>query len=264
MGKKIFPPLCKSAIRRAFWPVMGIVVVLTAVLAWSADETGWAQKLREYLKASRAEHDHNIAQWKEVAAWTFDDGKMPEAFKVYDGQWEVKDGRLRAASGKEDGNRTIKIADCKWATFRLEFDATLRAKPGAPADQICDIGILLNAAPDTGDFQNGYALLTATYGNQATVLYRLYIPYARTEWSPIVPGKTHHILLEVVKPHIRFWVDGRVVLEAWERAGKAGHGADASDFLDMDPGRAIALHTYDTILEVDNLRILVPEGPAKP
>ena len=265
MGKHDFLLVGRHMIRRAFWPAMGSVVILAVTVAVLADERAestWALRLRKYLEASRAEHDHNIAQWQEVAAWSFDDGKMPESFRVYDGQWEVKNGRLRAVSGKQDGNRVITIADCRWPAFRLEFEASLQAKPGVPADRICDIGVLFNADAETGHFRDGYAVLTGTYFNQATVLYRLYIPYARTEWSPIVPGKTHRIALEVVKPHIRFWVDGRIVLEAWERSGKAG--ANASDFLDMDPRRVIALHTYDTIMEVDNLRILVPADKVKP
>jgi len=237
----------------------GFMLILAATFSLHADEPAGSARtdqLKKYLELSRAEHNHHITNWQEAAAWTFDDGKMPVEFRVYDGQWEVSDGRLRAFSGKQDGNRVIKIADCKWPAFRLEFDATLRAKSGAPTDQVCDIGILLNADPETGHFRDGYGVLAGTYFNQATVLYRLYIPYARTEGQFIVPGKVHHIVLEVVKPHIRFWMDDRIVLEAWERAGKAG--ADPSDFLDMDPKRVIALHTYDTVMEVDNLRILVP------
>ena len=58
----------------------------------------------------------------------------------------------------------------------------------------------LRADDATGHFRDGYAFLAGTYGNQASVFYRLYIPYARTEWSPVVPGKTQRVVLEVVKP----------------------------------------------------------------
>jgi hypothetical protein len=230
-------------------------------VAATPSDTEWAGKLKDYLEASRSEHNHAIKSWKEAAAWNFDDGFMPAGFKVFDGKWDVAGGKLRAISGKDDDNRTIKIANCIWPAFRLEFDAALHAKPGVPAGHVCDIGILLNANADTGEFRDGYAVLAGTYYNQATVLYRLYIPYARTEWSPIVPGKTHHIVLEVVKPHLRFWIDGRIVLEAWERRGFGP--ADGSDFIEMDPKRVIALHTYDTVMEVDNLRVLVPGDAGK-
>lgn len=231
---------------------------VTGVIFSAGDSAAeWQRKLTQYLASSRSEHNHGIEKWREASAWNFDDGKMPENFRVYDGQWEVANGKLRAAGGKDDDNRTLKIAACEWPAFKVEFDASLQAKPGVNADRICDIGVLFNADAETGHFREGYGVIAGAYFNQATVIYRLYIPYARTEWSPIVPGKTHHVVLEVVKPHIRFWIDGKIVLEAWERAGKGG--ADGSDFLEMDPKRVIALHTYDSVMEVDNLRILVPE-----
>lgn len=139
----------------------------------------------------------------------------------------------------------------------------LQANAGADPDRLSDIGIRFNAEPATGAFAKGYSVITGQYGNQATVLYRLNIPYARTEWSPIVPGKRQHIALEVVSPHIRLWVDGRIVLDAWERRGL--NNRDLGDFMAMDPSKVIALCTYDNLMEVDNLRILVPpekEGQA--
>ena len=236
--------------------ILSVMLVLTmnAVCVHAAPDGS----LRKYLELSRVEHNHKITQWQEVAAWSFDDGKMPESFKTCEGRWEVKNGRLRAVSGKKDGNRVIRIANCLWPAFKLEFDARLSPNPDAPSRSVCDLIVSFNADPETGSFYDGYAMLAGVYYNQATVFYRLDIPYARTEWSPLVPGKTHHIVLEVVKPHIRFWIDGRIVLEAWERAGSAGNGTDARDFLDMDPKRVIALQTYDNVMEVDNLRILVP------
>ena len=80
-----------------------------------------------------------------MAAWNFDDGKLPADFKVFDGEWKVENGRLRAVGGRKDDNRVIKIAHCQWPAFRLEFDATLTANPGADPARICDIGIRFNA-----------------------------------------------------------------------------------------------------------------------
>jgi hypothetical protein len=245
-----------------------VVLALAAVAASTAvsisadgepSDPAWDQRLEKFLAASRGEHDHGIERWVEAAAWTFDDGKIPESFNAFEGKWEVADGQLRAVSGAPDGNRVIQIANCRWPAFRLEFDASLHANPGTPAGRICDLGVRLNADPETGDFREGYVALLGAYYNQATVIYRHFIPYARTEWSPLVAGKTHRVVLEVVKPHIRLWVDDRVALEAWEREGRAAGGDPGrGDFLDMDPRRAMALHTYDNALHVDNLRILVP------
>jgi hypothetical protein len=221
----------------------------------------WRELQEKYLQASRNEHDARVKGWTEVAAWNFDDDTLPASFRPFEGEWKVQQGSLRAMAGKKDHSRTIKIADCSWPAFRLEFDATLYPNPGDDPTRVGDIGIRFNADPATGAFAKAYTVITAQYGNQATVLYRLNIPYARTEWSPIVPGKRHHVALEVVSPHIRFWVDGRVVLDAWERSGL--NNRDLSDFMPMDPRLVMALSTYDNVMEVDNLRILVPlEKPA--
>lgn len=222
-------------------------------------DTEWEQQKAKYLRASRNEWDHRIRDWREVAAWTFEDGNMPAGFHAFTGEWVVADGKLRAVSGKPDRNRRIKIANCQWPAFRLEFDVMLQPRDGAPPDRIGDIGIGLNADPETGSFAKGYAFIAAQYIDQATVFYRLNVPYARTEWSPIEPGRQHHVMLEVVKPHLRFWVDGRVLLEGWERAGR--NSRDFSDFLEMDPDRVITLHTYDSVMTIDNLKILVPVQP---
>ena len=219
-------------------------------------ETDWAQQKAKYLQASRQEWYHHIHNWQEVAAWNFDDGKMPETFHAFSGEWVVVDGKLRAVAGKPDNGRTIKIAQCQWPTFRLEFDVMLQPIEGAPPDRIGDIGIGLNTDIETGSFAQGYAFISAQYFNQATVFYRRNVPYARTEASPIEPGRQHHVMLEVVKPHLRLWVDGRVLLEGWERSGR--NHRDFSDYMDMDPERAITLFTYDSVMTVDNLKILVP------
>ncbi len=228
------------------------------LLAQSLD-ADWFALRAKYLQGSRDEHNHHIKEWKQAAAYDFSDGKLPDSFKVFDGNWEVIDGKLTAKSGKKDGNRVIKIANCQYPAFKLEFDASLSPNPGDPADKISDIGVLLNASDSDGNFREGYGILAGTYGNQASVFYRLYIPHARTEWSPIVPGKTHHITLEVVKPHFRYWIDGKVVIDFWERTGKKG--IDNTDFMEMDPTKAMNLYTYDSVLQIDNLKISVPNDP---
>lgn len=233
--------------------------LLLPFLFGATGDKAWEQQQATYLKASRQEWNHRIVKWREVAAWTFDDGRMPADFHPFSGTWIVADGRLQAADGKPDRNRTLGIANCRWPAFRLQFDVTLEPREGARPDRIGDIGIALNADPKTGSFAEGYAFIAAQYMGQATVFYRRNVPYARTEWSPIEPGRRHEVMVEVVKPHLRLWVDGRVLLEGWERSGSKH--SDFSDFMDMDPARVITLHTYDSVMSVDNLRILVPATP---
>lgn len=229
----------------------------TTANATVADHDEWPALKKNYLNSSRREHDHRIANWKTVAQWTFEDDKLPEEFTVFDGKWDVKDGQLRAIDGEVDRNRTLGIAACKWPAFRIAFDATLTARAGNSADRICDLGIRLNADPTTGSFAKGYVAILAQYANQSAVLYRLNVPFARTEFTPIRPGVKHRVMVEVVKPHIRVWVDDKVILEAWERAGT--NNRDPRDFQEMDPQKIIAIHTYDTQLVVDNMTISVPD-----
>lgn len=217
----------------------------------------WPALKASYLASSRREHDHRLTAWEPVARWDFNDGRMPETFSVFEGQWRVEDGRLVAADGEPERNRTLGIAPCQWPAFRMTFDARLTPRPGQPADRIGDLGIRFNADPQTASFAKGYVAILAHYANQAAVIYRLNVPFVRTEFTPIKPGQTHRIMLEVVRPHIRVWVDDQVVLEGWERAGTRHR--DHSDFLQMDPEKIIAIHTWDTRLEIDNLVISVPQ-----
>ena len=225
-----------------------------------SSDTEWKQQKATFLQASRREWNHNISEWREVESWTFDDEKMPESFHVFSGEWIVKEGKLRAVSGKPDSSRVIKIAHCQWPAFRMTFDVMLEPKEGAPADRIGDIGVGLNCDPETGSFAKGYVFIAAHYFNQANVLYRRNVPYARTENSFVEPGRQHQVTVEVVKPHLRLWVDGRVLLEGWERIGLKYY--DFSDFLDMDPERIMTLHTYDSVMTVDNLKISIPVAPS--
>lgn len=238
-----------------------LVCFLAGVALAKSLDPAWNATLATYLQSSRDEHNHHVKNWKVAASYNFDDNKIPDSFKIFDGNWQVIDGKLTAKSGKKDGNRVIKIANCQWPAFKLEFDASLSANPGDPIDKISDIGVLLNASETDGSFRDGYGILAGTYGNQASVFYRLYIPAARTEWSPVLPGKTQHIMLEVVKPHFRYWVDGKIVMDYWERTGKKG--MDNNDFIDMDPAKAMNLYTYDSVLAVDNLKISVPDEKTK-
>ena len=219
-------------------------------------EQAWNAELVKFLAASRREHDHRFKSWETVADWNFDDGKMPDGFKVFEGEWEVVDGKLCANGGKPMGNRIIQFGRPQWPAMRIEFDATLTARPGELPQKICDLGIRINADPETASFAKGYVTIIGAYYNQASVIHRLNIPFARTEYKVLKPGVTHKVAVEIVKPHIRVFVDDTVVIEAWERSGTSR--INHSDFLDMDPTKILALSTYDTDLKIDNLKILVP------
>lgn len=240
--------------KTSYWTLIATFVMVLSGCG-SAPKTTVDDLRATYLASSRGEHDHRITDWKTVAAWDFDDGILPETFHIFDGQWDVAEGRLRAVSGTPEHNRIIGLTNCLWPAFRLTFDAELKPRP-EKAGLFGDIGIRLGADPDTASFAKSYVVILAHYANQASVIHRLNTPLARTEFTPIKPNTTHHITVEFIKPHIRVWVDGRVVIEAWERKGQSSR--DHSDFLDLDPKTIIALHTWDTTMLIDNLKIEVP------
>jgi hypothetical protein len=241
-------------------PVLGLVCVAAAEPRQAETDAAWTSAKADFLRLSRQEHNARITEWQEVAAWTFDDNRMPGGFAALAGQWKVEEGRLRAIGGEPMSNRIIKLGNCVWPAFKIEFDARLDSGDPSHVDKICDIILGLNCAPDTGSFAKGYALLAAHYYNQATTLYRLNIPCARVEWSPVEPGRTHRFKVEVVKPHIRLWIDDRIALDYWERAGR--NNRDGGDFLEMNPDQIMTLSTYDSLLTLDNMRICIPVGAA--
>lgn len=228
------------------WAAVSGVVAIAMVHASVAAAPGApvvpdAAGQRKYLELSRKEHDQPV-HWQPVLVMGFDDAASLQRLRVKEGRWEILKGQLQAIAGRPDENRSVLIAPCPAGPIRVEFDATLFARPDG---RVCDIGIRLNADPDTGRYDRGYGLLTATYFNQATVFYKLNIPLARTEWSPVVPGWRHHVNLEWNRGHLRFFIDKRIVLDAWDRDSP----------LAPDPTKWIGLSTYDTRMAVDNLTV---------
>lgn len=195
--------------------------------------------LAHFLDRSRAEQ-YRLPEWEVVRQWTFDDPAELEDMKPIQSEWSVRDGRIENTGGGI--SRTLLVAPCRWNPVRIEFDAILHARPDG---RVCDISIKLNADPERGRAGKGYWLVTASYWNQVTTCYRLNLPIARTEYSPIVPGKMHHVALEFLGDHLRFWVDDEVVLDAWDRQAP----------LAMDPEAWIGIGTYDTRMTIDNLTI---------
>ena len=61
----------------------------------------------------------------------------------------------------------------------------------------------------------------------------------------MVPGRRHRIVVEWTANHLRFFVDNRIVLDAWDRDTP----------LPPDPTKWIGLSTYDTRMAIYNLMI---------
>ena len=202
----------------------------------------------DYLLVGRNEVKFPVARWAPVLTVTFDDAGALKDCPVLDGAWEVKDGRLRATAG--DANRAILLGHAQGDAVRVEFDATCLADADG---RIGDISVMIDTTPEKGYFRKGYALTTGSYYNTCTSFYRQGKKLARTEYSPLETGKTYHVSVEVCRGHLRYWLDDRIILEAWDAAP-----------LPLDEKLWVGIRTWATLLTVDNLMISRAEEATKP
>lgn len=250
----------QTVLRRQMMPVTGRVILVLglAVLAcWagrSALYSRGTKKLppvpdaasqRHYLELARSEHGIPPA-WQPLHSYTFDNPADLRTFRICEGEWKIDGGKLLATRGAAENYRTLLIAPCPAGPSRIEFDAVLSPRPDG---RIGDIYLRFNADPATGSSARGYGMMVARYYNQDTVCYKLNQPIARTEWSPIISGKRHHIAAEWTAVHLRLFVDDRVVIDAWDRDKPIA----------PDPQKWLGLAVYDTPLAIDNLVISVPK-----
>lgn len=191
-----------------------------------------------YLEASRNLR-HSPVVWQPAQRFSFDRPSALEAFKIVYGDWEIADGRLRAVSG--EGNRAILLTPSIAQPLQITFDATLERRPDGRSG---DITVLINASADSRYFGSGYALTTGSFWNNCTTFYRLNRPIARTEHTPVRLNKPNRVRLEFVNGHIRYWLNERIILEAWDDAP-----------LDMDPSLWIGIRTWGTNMQIENLSI---------
>jgi hypothetical protein len=181
---------------------------------------------------------HVNITWEKVVGLTFDDPKDLGRLRIAEGEWEIRDGALRAVGGK--ANRAIMLAPCGSDPVRIECDVTNYSSGGL----LGDITILLNSMPDKTFFQAGYALTTGSYWNSCTSFYRKGLALANTSWSPVVSGKRNRVVFEFDHGHIRYEMNGHILLETWDESPLA-----------MDPARWIGIRTWSTLMVVDNVVI---------
>lgn len=186
-------------------------------------------------------HSRNVrfqkVTWKEVASFSFDNPADITGYPVPEGAWEIDSGTLRAVKG--DRNRAILLLRTVGDTVRIEFDATNTADD---MGRLGDITVLLNSVPGKNFFNHGYSLTTSSYWNSCTTFYKQGKSIAKTEYTPVISGKKHHVVLEFNKGHIRYWLDDMIILEAWDDTP-----------LVMDAGNWIGIRTWATLMVVDNV-----------
>ena len=185
--------------------------------------------------------------WVKTQSFDFEDPSTLSAFKQINGQWEIKGGKLWAVTGKTE--RVILLTQCSAGPIRIEFEATNYANDKG---RIGDITVLINSSAETRDSpkwfneanSRGYLLTTGSYGNNCSTFYKKARPFARTELSPIESGKSNRMALELNKGHIRYWMNDRIILEAWD-----------DDPLELDPNLWIGFRTFATLMAIDNVTV---------
>jgi len=193
-----------------------------------------------FLERSRAEATSKV-EWEKVRAWTFDSPEEINGCLMPEGRWAVEKGALVAVEG--EGNRIILLTPSGIDPVKVEFDVVLHPLPDG---RVGDISTMFNApAAQTRVFANSaYSLTTVSFYNHATTCYRIGKPLARTEYSPVVPRKRYHMTAEFTHGHLRYWLDGVILLDAWDR-----------DPIPMSPEGWIGLRTWNTRMEVDNFTL---------
>jgi hypothetical protein len=202
----------------------------------------------EWQKARTAGRSirHMEIAWEKHLVLTFDSPDDLKRFRVAEGEWEVRDGMLRAIGG--DRNRAILLAPGGDDPVRIEFEATNYHSGGL----IGDITVLLNSLPDKTFFNAGYALTTGSYWNNCTTFYRKGRALANTTWSPVRSGKKNRVALEFDRGHIRYEMNGEILLEVWDESP-----------LDLTPDRWVGIRTWATLMCVDNVTIYRGAKPEK-
>lgn len=222
-----------------------LIVSLFFALIIFGTSTSVAQQTEQsrMLQSSRNATGSKVT-WVPAITYTFDNPEQLQTFMPTAGKFEIRDGALRAIEGTT--NRAIMLTKNNFGNYvRIEMEVTNFANP--KTGRTGDISFLLNSVPVEKYevfFFNGYSLTTASFANSNSAFYKKGKPIARTEYTPVVPGKKNIAVLEYANGHIRYWLNDQIILEAWDY-----------DPLEMDPEQWIGVRSYDTEMVIDKLVI---------
>lgn len=197
--------------------------------------------LDPYLLRSRRAPMNQIV-WSAVPISRFDTPAALDVARIVAGEWAIEDEILVATAGVQ--HRAILLFPAAYDRFRLRFEARLH-----PNDEgrIGDISVLVNTTADPTFWTSGYALTTGSFYNHCSSFYRLGQHLARTEWSPVDSNRWHRVALAYDRGHIRYWLDDRILLEAWDPSP-----------LPMSADRWIGLRTWNTRMEIRHIKLETP------
>lgn len=220
--------------------LLGVAMVALALLTGcAAGPKRFANKHAYLLGSRRVGCCHQEFENKPCVKYDFNSKEEMKNFQIVNGKWQIQDAKLWAVKGKH--NRSILLAKNVRSPFRIAFEATNYANPDG---SIGDITVLINTENSNKFFSRGYALTTGSFYNNCSTFYRRGKPIVKTEYSPLVSGKTYKVIIEYVDSHIRYWLDNEIILEAWEPQP-----------LEFNPELWIGIRTYNTRMSIDNFEV---------
>ncbi|MDO9527779.1 MAG: hypothetical protein Q7J27_01325 [Syntrophales bacterium] len=211
------------------------MIILPLISGCTTSSNHFAEKDKHLLGSRRVGYRKQTFQSQPCVRYDFTSEETIQNFQIVNGKWQIKNGKLWAVSGEK--NRSILLAQSRRGPLRIELEVTNYANPDG---SIGDITILINSENFDNFFGRGYALTTGSYYNNCTTFYRLGKAIAKTEYSPLVSGKTYRVLIELIDGHIRYWLNDKIILEAWD-----------SKQLELDPNLWIGIRTWNTRMSVD-------------
>ncbi|MFA6470591.1 MAG: family 16 glycoside hydrolase [Candidatus Latescibacterota bacterium] len=220
-----------------FLTIILVTITVFSIFGCSSLQSTGIIDMENYKNLSRTIRTQIVA-WEKVASFTFDDPKDIESYRIVEGKWGIHNGKLWAIEG--DRNRAILLTPCSYNPVRIDFEATDWSTKGLMGD----ITVLLNSTPDKNFFNSGYALTTGSFWNNCTSFYKRGQAIANTNYSPVKSGKTNRITLEFNSGHITYWMNGEILLEAWDDTP-----------LTMDSSAWIGIRTWSTRMCIDNLDV---------
>ncbi len=212
-----------------------LMIILPLISGCTTNPNHFAEKGKYLLSSRSVGYREQSFQKQPYVRYDFTSDETIQNFQIVNGKWEIKNGKLWAVSGEK--NRSILLAQSKRGPLLIELEVANHANPDG---SIGDITILINSENSDKFFETGYALTTGSYYNNCTTFYKLGKAIAKTEYSPVVSGKTYRVIIEFIDGHIRYWLNDKIILEAWDPKPQ-----------ELDPNLWIGIRTWNTRMSVD-------------
>lgn len=207
------------------------------------------------LQVAHAESDPP-AGWKLAWSDTFDRDELGDAWKVVDGQWELKDGTLigqgtlLSARGfpRKQRHRTLP-GESPPGFHRLEMDIQWKDE-SKPAEQDAPaICALIHTAPyneKQNPSQNGYAFQIIRPSPEKLTILRNGQQLSSREASenPLQANQTHRIVVENDEGQLRLSIDGKTLLEHAETESLMGDQHDHIGLSFSTPIKILGVRLY--------------------